>query len=47
MKTCESCVFFDRFDELTFWCDIQGACTMDNVTPCSRYIPVDNKEEEE
>jgi len=37
MRTCENCVYFDAVDETVFWCDIHGACTMDNLEPCSRF----------
>ena len=47
MKTCKTCIFHDDVDEYTYWCDIHGACTTNDLIPCSRYIPIDGAEEEE
>lgn len=47
MATCKTCVFYDEVDDHTFWCDIHGACTTENLEPCSRYIPTDNAKNEE
>ena len=46
-ETCKTCVFYDPVDDLTFWCDVHGACTTDNLRPCSRYIPTDDAKKEE